>query len=98
MLVDESAAAKRFDVLLAVDQALEQSCYSAIRGVCYGFSDGRLVLEGKVNSYFMKQLAQTLVASVADEHLIDNRIQVDRPRLRGPHPRAHFIGNQLAGV
>ena len=47
-------------------------------------SEGRLVLEGTVPSYHMKQIAQTLVSKVADEAPIDNQIVVDRPARHAP--------------
>lgn len=84
MVVDAGAATKQFDVLVEVDRVLQASCYSAIRGVCYGLSEGRLVLEGTVPSYHMKQIAQTLVSKVADEAPIDNQIVVDRPARHAP--------------
>lgn len=90
MVVDESQATRQFDLLIEVDRVLQASCYSAIRTICYGLSGGRLVLEGTVPSYHMKQIAQTLVAEIADEQLIDNQIVVDRVRPRGPR-RLHEL-------
>ena len=84
MVVDRGTAGHQFDVLVAVDRALQGSCYSAIRSVCYGLADGRLILEGTVPSYFMKQVAQTIVQQVADDQSIDNQIVVDSPTVRTP--------------
>lgn len=84
-MAEQGEAVRQFDLLLEVDRVLQASCYSSLRNVCYGLSNGRLVLEGTVPSYFMKQVAQTLVATVSEEHLIENQIVVDRPRSRAPH-------------
>jgi osmotically-inducible protein OsmY len=98
MLVDEAQAARQFDVLVEVDRILQASCYSALRGVNYGLSNGRLVLEGSVPSYFMKQIAQQLVSQVADESLIDNQIVVDRPRASSPRRLREFATTDYMGV
>jgi osmotically-inducible protein OsmY len=90
MLIDEAQAARQFDILVEVDRILQSSCYSSLRSVHYGLSNGRLVLEGKVPSYFMKQVAQQLVARVADEDLIDNQIIVDRPYMASPRRLREF--------
>jgi osmotically-inducible protein OsmY len=99
MIVDEVRAARQFDILVEVDRILQSSCYSALRSVNYGLSNGRLVLEGRVPSYFMKQVAQQLVASVAEEDLIDNQIVVDRPLPSVPRRLREFASaGSLAGV
>lgn len=89
-MVDKGEATRQFDVLVEIDRVLQASCYSAVRSVCYGLANGRLVLEGTVPSYFIKQVAQSLVAEVADEHMIENQIVVDRPRRRVPR-RVHEL-------
>lgn len=88
MIADSAARARQFDVLLEVDRALERACYSALRGVTYGVADGRILLEGTVPSWYMKQTAQAIVASVCDSHPIDNQISVARPTLRNQQPIA----------
>ena len=78
MIVDTAARAKQFDILLEVDRVLQESCYSSLRSVTYGLADGRIVLEGTVPSWYMKQTAQSLVSMVAERHPIENQIAVDR--------------------
>ncbi|MBY0587245.1 hypothetical protein K2X85_08715 [bacterium] len=98
MIVDEAQAARQFDILVEVDRILQASCYSALRGVQYGLSNGRLILEGSVPSYFMKQIAQQLVATVADENLIDNQIIVDRPKAVAPRRLREFAAASSVGA
>jgi osmotically-inducible protein OsmY len=86
MLVDIGARARQFDILLEVDRALGECCYSAMRGVKYGMVNGRIVLEGTVPSWYMKQTAQSIVAGVCESHPIDNQISVDRPGHRASRP------------
>jgi hypothetical protein len=97
MSLDQSEAARQFDLLLEIDRVLRASCYSAMRNVCYGISNGRLILEGTVPSYFMKQLAQTLVATIVDEHSIDNQIVVERESSHAPR-RLHELAAMAGSV
>ena len=96
-MAEQGEAVRQFDFLLEIDRVLQASCYSSVRNVCYGLSNGRLVLEGTVPSYFMKQVAQSLVAGISDDHLIENQIVVDRPRQRTPH-RIHELAMAAALV
>lgn len=86
MIVDTPPRARQFEILLEVDRALGECSYSALRGVTYGVVDGRIVLEGKVPSWYMKQTAQSIVAGVCDRHPIDNQIAVTGTTLRPSRP------------
>jgi osmotically-inducible protein OsmY len=55
---------------------LDASGYDALRKVevlCY---HGRVILQGRVVSYFLKQVAQTVVLSTIGECEIDNNLRV----------------------
>jgi osmotically-inducible protein OsmY len=61
-----------------VQSELGQSPYAEIRNVSCKFSDGILVLSGRVPTYYLKQVAQRL----ALQHLrgvvsVDNQLTVD---------------------
>lgn len=60
----------------AIDSALRQSHYLALRSLKVEVTDGQLLLKGRVNSYYLKQIAQTQAATAADGHLIVNEIEV----------------------
>jgi hypothetical protein len=70
--------ANRGDALLAQANAnLGGSPYYAVRRVLCELRDGNLVLNGRVPSYFLKQVAQTVVRhGMAGTIEIVNRVQV----------------------
>lgn len=41
--------------------------------------DGRLILEGRLPSYYLKQMLQTMLRDVEGVRQIDNRVAVDWP-------------------
>jgi hypothetical protein len=55
---------------------LRQSCYHTVRSVSCRFHEGVLILDGRVPSYYLKQIAQTLVHRVPGVEELDNRLQV----------------------
>ncbi len=55
---------------------LRQSSHSELRHVRCEFHEGALVLRGRVSSFYLKQLAQTLAAAVPGVQEIVNRIDV----------------------
>jgi osmotically-inducible protein OsmY len=60
---------------LAADR-LRRSAYLALQRVCCEFRAGVLTLRGRLPSYYLKQVAQMLVATVEGVEQIDNRIEV----------------------
>lgn len=64
------------DFLADVESALRQSSYSALRRVRCGIVGGVLTLRGQVPTYFLKQVAQSLAAKVANVDRLVNRIEV----------------------
>lgn len=59
-----------------IQQLLDRSNYLAIRRVRCEFHDGRLILNGRVPTYYLKQVAQTIVRQVPAVRRIDNRVDV----------------------
>jgi hypothetical protein len=53
---------------------LRQSAYPALRGLACDYAEGEFILRGQVPSYYLKQLAQSLVAGGG--LLVINRIHV----------------------
>ncbi len=65
------------DVELDAQLRLRNSGYRALRGLVCEFHDGVLTLRGKVATFHLKQVAQTLVRSVAKVTRVDNRVSVE---------------------
>jgi osmotically-inducible protein OsmY len=59
---------------------LRQSSYGEIRNVSCTFHKGVAILHGRVGSFYIKQVAQTILAKVDDVKEIVNRLQVVYPR------------------
>jgi osmotically-inducible protein OsmY len=57
-------------------QLLDQSNYLALRRLHCEFHDGQLVLLGRVPTYYLKQMAQTLVRQLPQVRQIENRVDV----------------------
>ena len=56
---------------------LRCSAYRDIRGVTCEFHEGVLTLRGRVPSYYMKQIAQSLVLGMEGVEEINNRLEVE---------------------
>jgi len=56
--------------------ALCRSGYGPLADVQCDFEKGVLVLQGRVPSYYLKQMAQTLVTQLGEISHIDNRLEV----------------------
>ena len=61
---------------------LRESAYYSIRSVRCDFHEGVLTLRGCLSTYYLKQVAQTLVAKVEGVQLINNRVEVPEPSVR----------------
>jgi hypothetical protein len=57
-------------------QALRRTGYSALRDIGVSIRDGSIVLEGRVASYHMKQLAQEAVQRAFSGAVVCNELQV----------------------
>lgn len=57
--------------------ALQASCYRPIRQIICELRAQAITLKGSVSTFYMKQIAQTLVREVVgEEYSIDNQINV----------------------
>lgn len=66
----------------AVEERLGQAAYLELRRVRAGFHKGVLTLAGYVSSYYLRQVAQSMVQSLEGVVAIDNRIEVIPGRSR----------------
>ena len=64
------------------ERRLRSNPYLALKNVSCGWLDGVLVLRGCLPSYYLKQIAQEVVAHQFDKvGRLENRIEVVRPAL-----------------
>ena len=70
---------------------LQRSRYPLVRRVSCEFHEGVLTLRGRVSSYYLKQIVQTLVYRLDGVVELNNRVEVVYP-LRGPRTQAAAYG------
>jgi hypothetical protein len=75
LMTDELSATKH-PACCAAEQLLARSPYAALRELSCEFDDGRLVLHGKVPTYYLKSIAQNLVGGIAGVAQIENQVCV----------------------
>jgi len=75
-LVRKPAAPNLEAVVELTQRELQASPYPAIQRLTCGLHEGRLVLQGQVRSYFLKQMAQVIAARVAVAVAVDNQVEV----------------------
>jgi osmotically-inducible protein OsmY len=75
-MVTSNVSAPELSVSHEAESRLRGSSHLFLRHVRCGFDEGRLQLDGKVPSFYLKQLAQALVQSVDGVERIDNRLTV----------------------
>jgi osmotically-inducible protein OsmY len=63
--------------------------YFSLRGVQCEFDEGVLILRGRVPSFYLKQVAQTLVRGVPGVERVANQLQV-----ASPEPLIEYHGAQ----
>jgi osmotically-inducible protein OsmY len=63
-----------------IDRALRGTGYLALRGLRVTVVGGRVTLAGRVSSYYLKQVAQEAVLSVAGACRLRNDVEVTRPQ------------------
>lgn len=66
-------------VAQSVEVRLRRSPYFELRSVSCECHEGVLTLQGRVPSYYLKQLAQALLAELPGVARIDNRVEVVAP-------------------
>jgi osmotically-inducible protein OsmY len=73
------------------ERALHSKPYQALKNVSCDWRDGVLVLRGRLPSYYLKQVAQEVVARLEGVEGMDNQIQVvplsDHARADAGSPR-----------
>jgi len=62
-----------------IHERLQQSPYHELKSVSCRFHEGIAILEGRVSSFYLKQVAQTLLRDVDDVQEIVNRLVVIYP-------------------
>jgi osmotically-inducible protein OsmY len=66
------------------ERSLRSNPYLALKNISCDWLDGVLVLRGCLPTYYLKQIAQEVVASLQGVARLDNQIQVVTPALRPP--------------
>ncbi len=64
------------------EQQLSRSCYPMLGCIACSYRNGVLVLEGRLPSYYLKQIAQELVFQVDGVDAVVNQIEVAAARNR----------------
>ncbi len=80
MKYEKNANARCRRVDEAAEARLHRSQYVELRGICCEFHEGVLTLRGQVPSYYLKQMAQSLVDRIPGVLQLDNQLDVGRPR------------------
>jgi osmotically-inducible protein OsmY len=63
-------------VALLAERQLRDTNYQALTGISCDFHDGVAVLRGAVPTFYLKQVAQSVVGKLDEVKQIDNRIHV----------------------
>ena len=71
-----NAAGQKQTIERLVEGALSQTGYHTLRSVVCEFDCGKLVLRGRVSSYYLKQVASTAVSKVEGIVAVDNQLEV----------------------
>ncbi|MBL9123011.1 MAG: BON domain-containing protein [Planctomycetaceae bacterium] len=74
--IPAAGASVRRGVADRVSERLAQSPYFPVRGVWCDYHEGVLCLRGRVPSYYLKQIAQTIACQVEGVEECMNRIEV----------------------
>ncbi|MEQ8838446.1 MAG: BON domain-containing protein [Lacipirellulaceae bacterium] len=72
------AQSKKCALTQQVEGAIRQSPYLSDREIRIQALNGVIKLEGQVNSFFQKQMAQELLRRVDGVQRVDNRLRVER--------------------
>jgi hypothetical protein len=65
------------DVCRSAARRLHESPYHVLRSLSCEFRDGVLILRGSVDSFYLKQVAQTAVLGIPCVDSVDNRVEVE---------------------
>jgi hypothetical protein len=61
------------------ERRLHSNSYLTLKNVSCDYREGVLTLRGRVPTYYLKQIAQSVVVDLAGVERIDNRIEVLGP-------------------
>jgi osmotically-inducible protein OsmY len=61
----------------AAERLFEQCPYAALRELSCEFHEGLLILKGRVDSFYLKSVAQTVARGVAGVREIENHLEVE---------------------
>jgi osmotically-inducible protein OsmY len=83
-----------------VEQYLQKSSYRTLRRIGCACENGRLILQGQVDSFYLKQVAQVLAQQVIGALAIDNRLQVviDSPTVTVTQPASRAQRAELDAI
>jgi len=85
----EKSIRRRPRVAEAAEARLRQSKFLELRAVSCEFDEGVLTLHGRVPSYYLKQMAQSLLDRMPEVLRLDNQLEVGLPRSpNGPFRRS----------
>ena len=79
LVFDPTSTGPQASIPELADRRLHSARYRALHHVSCEYLDGVLVLRGCLPSYYLKQVAQEVVAPLEAVDPIDNRIQVVTP-------------------
>ncbi len=86
--VDRQPIAGTFDASVAelAESRLRRSGYPTLANVACVYHEGALILSGRLPSYFLKQMAQTIAGQLQEVDEIVNQVQVvNSTGFRGKH-------------
>lgn len=64
------------DLKTRVEAALKRAGYCGLHELDVHAHEGMVLLKGQINTYYMKQLAQTIAMKVPGVEILENRIEV----------------------
>ncbi len=67
------------DIAQQAEERLRSNSYLALRNISCEFREGVLTLRGRLPSYYLKQVAQNLVAELDSVHTLINAIDIAIP-------------------
>jgi len=73
---EELDLAREAKLVTQVEQALKSSNYAQLQDANISARNGRVTLEGKVSSFYIKQMAQTIVLGVDGVAAVQNDLNV----------------------
>ena len=79
---DKPSADLQAGVQVEAERALRRGRYPALKNLSCDYQGGVLVLRGSLPSYYLKQVAQEVVARLEGVQAVDNQIQVGTPASR----------------